>query len=403
MLACAWNFVFLFLVHISLLDLNFWRYHVQGGLFLGIPFDLYLGWVILWGAVPLLCFPRLPIPMIVGIMALFDLVFMPLCAPVVELREPWLIGECYVLVYCLLPGLYLARFTEEDRQLGLRAFFQAITFAGMVFVLIPAIIEANTTEQAARHLAVLLINPQAWEPVSWHIQWICIVSVMGMSATQEFVLRGNGTPVPFDPPKKLVISGMYAYIANPMQISCILILVIMSLMLKSNWMFAVAVVSFIYCVGIAWWDEGEDLRIKFGDDWLRYRNEVHYWVPRWRPYVAQGKPQAVIYIAQTCQQCQQVQLWLEKRAAKGLVIVAAEDHPSKTLTRITYDPLDGSFEDVGVAAIARALEHFNFAWAYLGVFLRLPGVKDIVQLIVDACGGGPKSIPRNNSAVCPLS
>lgn len=36
--------------------------------------------------------------------------------------------------------------------------------------------------------------------------------------------RGGGTPVPCDPPKRLVSTGPYAYIGNPMQTAMALIL-----------------------------------------------------------------------------------------------------------------------------------------------------------------------------------
>ena len=47
----------------------------------------------------------------------------------------------------------------------------------------------------------------------------------------------------------------------------------------------------------------------------------------------------------------------------------------------------------GVAALARALEHLNLAWAWLGWTLRLPGFCQATQLLVDALGGEPRAIP----------
>ena len=46
---------------------------------------------------------------------------------------------------------------------------------------------------------------------------------MGLSALQEFALRGKGTPFPLDPPLKLVTTGPYAYVSNPMQTAQILL------------------------------------------------------------------------------------------------------------------------------------------------------------------------------------
>jgi len=64
------------------------------------------------------------------------------------------------------------------------------------------------------------------------------------------------------------------------------------------------------------------------------------------------------------------------------------------LTRMTYDPDDGSADSVGIAALGRALEHVNLAWALVGMFVRLPGVCWLLQVVLDASGGGPKPVMR---------
>jgi len=77
-------------------------------------------------------------------------------------------------------------------------------------------------------------------------------------------------------------------------------------------------------------------------------------------------------------------------------MMAAEDHPSRNLTRITYDPMDGTPPEEGVAAFARGLEHLNFAWAYVGACLRLPVIRQLVQLLLDAGGLSPQKVMRRN-------
>ncbi len=77
-----------------------------------------------------------------------------------------------------------------------------------------------------------------------------------------------------------------------------------------------------------------------------------------------------------------------------MTFVAAEKHPTRDLWRITYDPGDGTPDEEGVAAIGRALEHINFAWAFAGMAMRLPLVSYVLQAIVDASGGGPQRIRR---------
>jgi hypothetical protein len=54
---------------------------------------------------------------------------------------------------------------------------------------------------------------------SWYrqlaAQSICLLALPGVAAVMEFAGRGLGTPTPYDPPKRLVTSGVYRYCANP--------------------------------------------------------------------------------------------------------------------------------------------------------------------------------------------
>lgn len=59
---------------------------------------------------------------------------------------------------------------------------------------------------------------------------------------------------------------------------------------------------------------------------------------------------------------------------------------------MTYVGYDGT-RATGVAAFARALEHINLGWAMLGWLIRLPILNPLIQLIVDASGGGPRDVP----------
>jgi hypothetical protein len=58
--------------------------------------------------------------------------------------------------------------------------------------------------------------------------------------------------------------------------------------------------------------------------------------------------------------------------------------------------MDGSDVDEGVGAFARGLEHINLGWAFAGACLRLPGIKHLVQILLDGSGFGPRSIPRRS-------
>jgi protein-S-isoprenylcysteine O-methyltransferase Ste14 len=395
MLACIWNIPALLIVHALSTQMGWWRIEAHGGAqVLGMPLDLLVGWMLLWGAVPVIAMPRVPIAVMVGVALAFDLWAMPRCAPVVTLGGGWVLGEGIAIAIALVPAQLFARWTRDERHLAARATLQVICFAALTVWLVPAL----TFEHIGPRLQpgglgwrVLLTYDRQWLQIA--LQFVAFAALPGVSGVQEFVRRGQGTPVPFDPPRRLVTSGIYAYVANPMQLSAALTLIAMGALLHSWWIAGASVMAVIYGSGFAAWDEERDLDARFGGRWKTYRREVHNWRPRWRPYVAADTEPARLYVAFTCGKCSEVGEWVQRQRPRGLRIVPAEQYPDRDLWRITYASPDG-VEDEGVAAIARALEHMHLGWAIAGLFLRLPLIRPCVQLIVDVSGGGPQHIER---------
>ena len=239
----------------------------------------------------------------------------------------------------------------------------------------------------------LLLSESAWLR-NLELQGIALLGVFGVSAVQEFAERGGGTPIPYDPPKRLVTTGFYRHIANPMQFSCALAMTAWGGVLCNPWVAAAGVMSFIYGMGIAGWDEGEDLKARFGEPWQMYRQHVRAWRFRLTRWHDSDAPPARLYVAETCGLCSEVRRWFESHHAIALEIVAAEDHLTRDLRRITYDPMDGGETAEGVRAFARGLEHINLGWTFVGACLRLPVISHFVQSLMDATGFGPGVILR---------
>jgi protein-S-isoprenylcysteine O-methyltransferase Ste14 len=372
---------------------GWWSFSGEGAMFCGMPLELYLGWVVLWGLVPQLAFARLAVGWCAAIMLAVDLVAMPMCRAVVHLRPTWLIGEFIAVMMVLVPALCFARWTLEDIHLRMRGALQVAT-AGMLFLfLLPE--------------TVFALRPGiGWSPLlqmaSWRrqavLQVLALLALPGVAAVMEFGERGLGTPIPYDPPRRLVTSGIYRYCANPMQVSCGLVMVLWAAVLRNGWLAAAAGMSIVYSAGIAEWDEGEDLVRRFGDEWRAYRAAVRNWRPRWRPYCAGAG--ARLYIARSCGPCSELRRWLEARDSVGLEMIDAEMLPSGTIRRMRYEPGDGSGNVDGVRALGRALEHLHLGWALAGAALRLPLVWQCVQLLMDASGLGARLI--GHAEVSPL-
>ncbi len=388
LLAGAWCLALLPAADTAARRLGAWSYAARGGTLHGFPVDLYLGWCALWGPVAALATPRrrIGLPIAFGAAALLDLAAMPLCRPVVVLGPPrlWLAGEILTLTVVFLPAQLLARWTATNRRLGARVLLQIGAFCGLFLFLVPSIVDERF---GLPGWPPPLLATSAGRAVAMEI--LLLLSVPGLAAVAEFFQRGGGTPLPYDPPLRLVVTGPYAYVANPMQISMTFVLACVGAVLRSPWLAAAALVSFAYSAGFAAWHEGIALEERFRGEWRRYRREVRAWVPRWRPFRARD---ARLYVASGCGTCSRVGAWLARRRPAGLEILAAEEHPSRDLTRITYE--DGPWAESGVGALARAVEHIHLGWALVGWTARLPGVRHVLQAVVDVSGGGPRRIER---------
>jgi protein-S-isoprenylcysteine O-methyltransferase Ste14 len=95
---------------------------------------------------------------------------------------------------------------------------------------------------------------------------------------REFAAHG-GTPLPLDPPERLVTTGPYAHVANPMQLTCAVLLAGWGVLLASPAMVAAAGMAAAFSAGVAAWHEDAELDRRFGAEWRHYRRHVRLWLP----------------------------------------------------------------------------------------------------------------------------
>lgn len=384
-IAAAWNLVALLVLNVLAQHFGWWTFSTNTAAVAGTPADLWVGWVILWGAVPLLIISERLV--LVGL-ALFtaDLVLMPLAAPVVSLGSTWLIGEMLCVATCLVPGLTLGRWTARDSHVRRRATLQMVAFGGLLLFVLPTLIFTITGED----WTALVQRPR------WQFLLAALIAApagaMAVQAVREFAVSGNGTPVPLDPPRRLVITGPYAYVANPMQLGGTFILAEWGVLVGSLAVVASAFMAALFSGGVAAWNEGGELSQRFGQDWSLYRTEVRLWLPRWRPYAGTT---ATVFVGRTCKPCSDVGRFLAHRRPQGLEIAAAEES-SDEMTRITYRT-DGVGTETGLAALGRSVEHVNLLWAIGSWILRLPLIRPLLQLVADAVGAGPRRLSRTSA------
>jgi protein-S-isoprenylcysteine O-methyltransferase Ste14 len=98
-------------------------------------------------------------------------------------------------------------------------------------------------------------------------------------ATVVLVARGRGTPLPLDPPVRLVVEGPYRWIRNPMHVGLVLFLVGVGLLFRSPafllYAAAIALLVWTYAGRV----EEPALARRFGASYETYRARVPAWWP----------------------------------------------------------------------------------------------------------------------------
>jgi protein-S-isoprenylcysteine O-methyltransferase Ste14 len=104
-------------------------------------------------------------------------------------------------------------------------------------------------------------------------------AVLALWCIATFILKGRGTPAPFDPPRRLVDAGPYRLVRNPMYIGAGLALAGAALFYRSwallGYCAAFALITHLFVVVY----EEPTLRTTFGDDYVRYCEQVRRWLP----------------------------------------------------------------------------------------------------------------------------
>jgi protein-S-isoprenylcysteine O-methyltransferase Ste14 len=155
-----------------------------------------------------------------------------------------------------------------------------VILPGNVLVIIPAII--------------LWLSPST--PYAYHVSglndyqfWLALcllIPGLGLSiwTSRLFLEKGEGTPAPWDPPRKLVVNGPYRYVRNPMITSVLINLVAESIFFQSWPLLAWTI---IFLIGNAIYfplSEERGLEQRFGASYREYKRNVPRWIPRLTPW-----------------------------------------------------------------------------------------------------------------------
>lgn len=144
---------------------------------------------------------------------------------------------------------------------------QVVVFWGVLLFLLPWVIAA--------------VEGVSFPPLRWlGAALFGVASSVGLAAAYAMAVRGEGTPLPLDHPRRLVVAGPYGVVRNPMAVSGIAQGCAVGLFAGSYGVIAYSFLgALVWHFGVRPFEE-RHLRAKFGDAYDAYRRSVGLWVPR---------------------------------------------------------------------------------------------------------------------------
>jgi len=156
----------------------------------------------------------------------------------------------------------------------IRAFAVGIVFVTCAFVVFPS--------------AFVELSDRARWPI-WHSEvgnflgWVLIAAgvVVAAYCSNLFRRRGGGTPVPVQPPTRLVTTGLYTYSRNPIYVADTMILLGIFLVNGHAGLLLYAALFLAVAHALVVLHEEPVLRRRFGADFDRWAAHVPRWIG-WR-------------------------------------------------------------------------------------------------------------------------
>jgi protein-S-isoprenylcysteine O-methyltransferase Ste14 len=162
--------------------------------------------------------------------------------------------------------------------LGVRSLLWTVLLPGLIAGYVPW-----------RFFGLAEVSPDAGDPT----QLLGLLSIGTGSALLtaciwEFARSGRGTLAPVDPPRELVVRGLYRYVRNPMYLGVTAIVLGEALLVQSCALLLYWAVWFLAANLFVLGYEEPTLRRRFGASYQAYARRVGRWLPRYpaRPNAA---------------------------------------------------------------------------------------------------------------------
>lgn len=269
-LAFNWVFVFGLITNIIAIKLDWWGFASYPIHIYDVPIDFVLGLSLLLGGIiqllNLSVFINLAITSFTGII-IYNF------SGLVVLGEDALVGFALTIMIVIIPAYYLSKFTREKSHIYIRATLQPIIWVLLLIWLFPSV--------------VLIYSERSWDTLidlsntemGIHAILLSFPGYLIVNSLYVFARHGKGTAFPFDPPQKLVVQGVYAYVSNPMQIGICLTMAILGLALKSVIIFITAPMALFLFIVFKDICNGSSNVCGSDRRWDEYHKKVPKWIP----------------------------------------------------------------------------------------------------------------------------
>jgi protein-S-isoprenylcysteine O-methyltransferase Ste14 len=150
-----------------------------------------------------------------------------------------------------------------------RALVAFLVLPGLVAGIVPLLIVVGDTPSA--------------KTAPYAITLLSVGCFLLLWCVRDFYVSGKGTLAPWDPPKRLVVVGLYRHVRNPMYLAVLTVIAGWSLLYTSaGVVIYMTLVAVVFHLRVIMYEE-PTLHRQFGVEWEDYCASVSRWVPRLRP------------------------------------------------------------------------------------------------------------------------
>lgn len=153
--------------------------------------------------------------------------------------------------------------------------FRTLTYATLFIALVLIYLPARVLAWAGVTRPAIIAWPQICG-----IILVTLGALLALHCVVTFAWIGKGTPAPFDPPRRLVVSGPYRFVRNPMYIGAATALAGAAIFYRSGALLAFTIGFLLTAHLFIVLYEEPTLRRTFGVEYQAYCDSVRRWLPK---------------------------------------------------------------------------------------------------------------------------